>query len=100
MTLPFVYSAAWPNATSQGGENQFGGDCMLGKLCRLAKHCWQTTVPLTKIDQARRNRHCKNKTQDEGVDEVYIKSEKLPGMLTRNNMGQADVASYRHLPRS
>jgi hypothetical protein len=25
---------------------------MLGKLCRLAKHCGQTNLPLTKIDHA------------------------------------------------
>jgi hypothetical protein len=39
---------------------------MLGKLCRLVKHCGHFLL-LTKIDQARRNRHCKNKTQDEGL---------------------------------
>lgn len=26
---------------SEHEENEFGGDCMLGKLCRLVKHCGQ-----------------------------------------------------------
>jgi hypothetical protein len=27
------------NQRSVGRQNEFGGDCMLGKLCRLEKHC-------------------------------------------------------------
>jgi hypothetical protein len=39
-----VYSGAERKATIQRVEIQFGGDCMLGKLCRLEKHCGQLTA--------------------------------------------------------
>jgi len=48
------------------GENEFGGDCMLGKLCGLAKQCGQK-LAADQLDHDRRSRLCNSKTQDEGV---------------------------------
>jgi hypothetical protein len=81
MTLLFVYSPTRGKATSRRGESQIDEDCMLGKLCRLAKQCGQ--IETTTLTPNCRNRLAMDRTQRRGVDEVYIKlgvrRDSLPG---------------------
>jgi hypothetical protein len=63
---------------------------LLGKLCRLAKHCGQYFGdPSTQLPESA----CKNETQGRGIDEVYIKGGRQADSLPRNN---ARGAVLRH----